>query len=916
MRSGKKSKRKSISLGIREGGIRVREGVEKQIDGIRDSVEKQIDMWRRHEKLKLEQGHGRETDYASMFCQKGAPQVTTEGGARYFPTQYYGKMSFMSNDPRDSQDYVVMSHDSNPAKVRFMMEHHWGLKRPNLLISVAGGSIQADRRGGQHLHRSNLRLEAMFRRGLVRIAAETNAWVIDGGADSGVSAMVGKAVNESYAVSVPVIGICAWGVVAHQECLHIEERCLTSDGQKVARYRKKKNSFGEEQRRVGYHNLSPDPNHTHFIFVDDGETGKYGAEVQFRAKIERAIAQSSLVWHDKGAKIIGADFDSEHGLSGREQQLLADLGDDRWRPANKTASSSNRKDIPAVVLCYGGGYATIDTCFQAVKLGTPVVFTEGSGRCADVFVAAVDHWAKVLRFVAEEPAIHNHSSPSPSYRNLQGPVNDDKSDGFIEDVEVCRLIAKKERELATLMTTVEQMAEELQLVADASNVFVQTAIRIQRLCRGVLCRRQNRMQTQNNTKRRRSLTKLKLLKAKLKNPFRKFSTDHLPHLPRTFRQHEIFVSSAKRSPISKRSRTFLSWRPVVVAPDPVLATQSAKTNAQFVAHAAATAAAVASFLAMAAIRTAEADTGSMVGWVEIEAKVSGDNLAVGATVKVVKEGKHQGKKAKVLDLDWNGLIKVELDGKSKSYKGGELISIVMTKVDTSQAPVMEDPTSKPGLIEMGMEVGNRLQTSYTKKCAQIEQLKAELYGHSQEQEVLLATASSSRGVYLAPIPSKVVPLLHRSCAEVEKAFDLLMPAAGAEKKAKLIGMIMYCVRAERISGLDEHDQTGHCKVGVVRVDATVEQMQEEVLKTILRATNLNLQVASLLFLTFLSFHPHADLGFTRSPLFQSLRFNNRSSWSLLLHGDKCRSRISTSSGQPGTRWPGVAGVAPICGREH
>jgi hypothetical protein len=404
--------------------------------------------------LKLKQGHGRDTDLASSFCQKNTIDVT-KGITRYFPTQFHGKMSFMSNDPRESQDYVVMSHDSNPSKVRFMMEDQWGLKRPDLLISVAGD-----------LNQSNKKLEAAFRRGLVRTATETNAWVIDGAADSGVSAMVGKAVKESYAASVPVIGICAWGMVAHQECLHISERCLTSDGQKVARYRKKK-TFCKKQ---SFGNLSPDPNHTHFIFVDDGETGKYGGEVQFRAKIERAIAQSSLVWHDKGAKIIGAGV--EHRLSRRKQQLLADLGDDRWRPANETTNSTcsnsteSRKDIPAVVLCYEGGHDTVDTCFQAVKLGTPVVFIEGSGRCADVFVAAVDHWTKVLSFVAEGSSIHSYRSPSLSYRNLpcatgkelRRAVNDENSD-FLEDVEVCRLIAKKEGELATLRTTVEKMED-------------------------------------------------------------------------------------------------------------------------------------------------------------------------------------------------------------------------------------------------------------------------------------------------------------------------------------------------------------------------------------------------------------------------------------------------------------------------
>ena len=36
-----------------------------------------------------------------------------------------------------------------------------------------------------------------------------------------------------------------------------------------------------------------DPNHTHFILVDDGSAGMYGTEIELRTRLEGAIAEES-----------------------------------------------------------------------------------------------------------------------------------------------------------------------------------------------------------------------------------------------------------------------------------------------------------------------------------------------------------------------------------------------------------------------------------------------------------------------------------------------------------------------------------------------------------------------------------------------------------------------------------------------
>ena len=45
--------------------------------------------------------------------------------------------------------------------------------------------------------------------------------------------------------------------------------------------------FGKNEADSVYSNdILLDPNHTHFIFVDDGSEGQYGKEIEFRSKLE------------------------------------------------------------------------------------------------------------------------------------------------------------------------------------------------------------------------------------------------------------------------------------------------------------------------------------------------------------------------------------------------------------------------------------------------------------------------------------------------------------------------------------------------------------------------------------------------------------------------------------------------------
>jgi len=54
------------------------------------------------------------------------------------------------------------------------------------------------------------------------------------------------------------------------------------------------NSFKATEKCIDYHpdndvDVKLDPNHTHFILADNGTTGKFGVEIEFRSNLENKL---------------------------------------------------------------------------------------------------------------------------------------------------------------------------------------------------------------------------------------------------------------------------------------------------------------------------------------------------------------------------------------------------------------------------------------------------------------------------------------------------------------------------------------------------------------------------------------------------------------------------------------------------
>jgi transient receptor potential cation channel subfamily M protein 2 len=94
--------------------------------------------------------------------------------------------------------------------IQFMYSREgWDLQRPQLILSVTGG---AQKFTIPH------RMKKAFKRGLIKAASSTGAWIITGGTNTGVMRLVGEAVaDEFHTCDLTVLGIATWGKVSFRE---------------------------------------------------------------------------------------------------------------------------------------------------------------------------------------------------------------------------------------------------------------------------------------------------------------------------------------------------------------------------------------------------------------------------------------------------------------------------------------------------------------------------------------------------------------------------------------------------------------------------------------------------------------------------------------------------------------------------
>uniref|UniRef100_A0AAY5KTH2 non-specific serine/threonine protein kinase n=1 Tax=Esox lucius TaxID=8010 RepID=A0AAY5KTH2_ESOLU len=253
--------------------------------------------------------------------QSEMEEWTVDKHTQESPTDAYGIVNFQGGSHSYRAKYVRLSHDSRPESILRLMLKEWQMELPKILISVHGGIQNFD------LHP---RIKQVVGKGLIKAAVTTGAWILTGGVNTGVAKHVGDALKEHCSRSskkICTIGIAPWGVIENREDL------IGRDV--VASYQTLQNPLSKLNVLNNHH--------SHFLLVDDGTVGKYGAEVKLRRKLEKHI---------------------------NLQRIHARIG----------------QGVPVVALILEGGPNVILTVLEYLQESppVPVVVCEGTGRAADI----------------------------------------------------------------------------------------------------------------------------------------------------------------------------------------------------------------------------------------------------------------------------------------------------------------------------------------------------------------------------------------------------------------------------------------------------------------------------------------------------------------------------------------------------
>ncbi|XP_054626160.1 transient receptor potential cation channel subfamily M member 7 isoform X2 [Dunckerocampus dactyliophorus] len=261
------------------------------------------------------------------------------------PTDAYGVINFQGGSHSYRAKYVRLSHDSRPESILRLMLKEWHMELPKILISVHGGVQNFD------LHP---RIKQVVGKGLIKAAVTTGAWILTGGVNTGVAKHVGEALKEHSSRSskkICTIGIAPWGVIENRNDLI--GRDIIAPYQTLLNPLSKLNVLN---------NL-----HSHFLLVDDGTVGKYGAEVQLRRDLEKHINLQRI--HARKSL-------------GRVIRIIAEGS--MWSLSSSFAGIG--QGVPVVALIFEGGPNVILTVLDYLQESPPVavVVCEGTGRAADI----------------------------------------------------------------------------------------------------------------------------------------------------------------------------------------------------------------------------------------------------------------------------------------------------------------------------------------------------------------------------------------------------------------------------------------------------------------------------------------------------------------------------------------------------
>ncbi|CAF0729712.1 unnamed protein product [Adineta ricciae] len=212
---------------------------------------------------------GRCDDHSVLATQTDDNVVTDEldmksYGTITFSRNYDNRANFIRISPNTSHRHIKrLFFDQNQIQA--------GFKRTSLVISIMGSAKES-------FLRSKLLL--VFREGLLKIAKSTDIRIVTAGLNSRIAKFFGEIVQTNPDPTRPIqlMGFTSWGCVSGHDILDVQ-------GTDVVYTKLTSDAKGEGPL---------EPNHTHFVFPDDGAKHKHTCAIQYRAQFERNLADDGI----------------------------------------------------------------------------------------------------------------------------------------------------------------------------------------------------------------------------------------------------------------------------------------------------------------------------------------------------------------------------------------------------------------------------------------------------------------------------------------------------------------------------------------------------------------------------------------------------------------------------------------------
>ncbi|XP_037550434.1 transient receptor potential cation channel subfamily M member 5 [Nematolebias whitei] len=168
--------------------------------------------------------------------------------------------------------FMRVCSNTDPVLIYKMLTEEWGLASPHLVVALVGGDELAQMKPW---------LRDTLRKGLVKAAQSTGAWILTNGLRFGITKHLGKAVRDhslastSSKVRVVAIGIAPWNMIHNREAL------LKAKVDEPAAYKPQDLPHGSV--------YSLDSHHSHFVLVEE-DPNRPGATSEMRVKLLKHIS--------------------------------------------------------------------------------------------------------------------------------------------------------------------------------------------------------------------------------------------------------------------------------------------------------------------------------------------------------------------------------------------------------------------------------------------------------------------------------------------------------------------------------------------------------------------------------------------------------------------------------------------------